>query len=68
MPTLEKRIAGLEQFHGTVERRTIVVQLVSPSRGVVGIRLGDFTMNRLDDESETHFQVRSRQELLNACA
>lgn len=68
MPTLEKRIAGLEQVHGTVERRTIVVQFVSPSRGVVGIRFGDFTMNRLDDESETQFLVRSRQELLHACA
>lgn len=68
MPTLEKRIAGLEQVHGALERRIIMVQLVSPSRGVVRVRYGDFTMNRLDDETETQFLVRSRQELLHACA
>jgi hypothetical protein len=68
MPTLEKRIAGLERVHETVERRTIVVQFVSPSLGVVGLRCGDFTMNRLDDETEVQFLVRSRQELLHACA
>jgi len=66
MPTLEKRIAGLEQVQGAVERRIIEVQLVSPSRGVVGIRFGDFTTNRLDDETEAQFLVRARQELANA--
>ena len=68
MPTLEKRVASLERVHGTLERRTIVVQLVSPARGVVGLRCGDFTMNRLDDETEMQFLVRSRQELLHVSA
>lgn len=63
MSTLEKRIACLEQVHGTVERRTFVVKFVSPSRGLVGLRCGDFTMSRLDDETEVQFLVRSRKEL-----
>ena len=66
MSTLEKRIASLEQVHGTVERRKIVVQFVSPSRGLVGMRCGDFTIDRLDDETEVQFLLRSKQELENA--
>lgn len=66
MPTLEKRIACLEQVHGVVERRTIVVQFVSPTRGLVGLRCGDFTLTRLDEETEVQFLVRSRQELASA--
>ena len=63
MSTLEKRIACLEQVHGTVERRKIVVQFVSPSRGLVGMRCGGFTIERLDDETEVQFLLRSKQEL-----
>lgn len=66
MRTLEQRIASLEQVHGTVERRKIVVQFVSPSRGLVGMRCGDFTIDRLDDETEVQFLVRSRRELAHA--
>lgn len=66
MSTLEKRIACLEQVHGPVERRTIVVQFVSPSRGLVGMRCGGFTIDRLDDETEVQFLLRSKQELENA--
>ena len=65
MSTLEKRIASLEQVHGTVERRKIVVQFVSPSRGLVGMRCGDFTVSRRDDETEVQFLLRSKQELEN---
>lgn len=63
MPTLERRVACLEQVHGAGEGPTIVVRFVSPSLGLVGLRCGDLTLTRLEGETETQFLLRSRQEL-----
>lgn len=63
MSALEKRIERLEQVNGTVKSPTSVVQFVSPSRGLVGLRCGDFTVNRRDDETEVQFLLRSKREL-----
>ena len=65
MSTLEKRVACLEQGNGAVPTVVSVVRFVCPTRGLVGLRCGDFTMSRLDDETEVHFLVRAREELLN---
>ena len=63
MSALEKRIERLEQVHGAVKSPTSVVQFVSPTLGLVGLRCGDFAIDRLDDETEVQFLVRSRREL-----
>jgi hypothetical protein len=68
MPALEKRITSLERIQGTVVLPRIVVKFVSPTRGLVGMRCGTFTMNRLEHETEVQFLVRARQELLHAGA
>ncbi|MDI3511747.1 MAG: hypothetical protein PWQ61_2512 [Betaproteobacteria bacterium] len=63
MSALEKRIERLEQVHGTVKSLTSMVEFVCPSRGLVGLRYGDFTMSRRDDETEVQFLLRSKREL-----
>ena len=65
MSKLEARVARLEQVHGAVESRTIMVEFVSPSRGVVGLRYSDFAISRFEQETEEQFLHRSQQELEN---
>ena len=68
MPALEKRVACLEKLRAPMQPRTTVVQFVSPTRGLVGLRCGDLTMDRLDHETEVQFLLRAKKELSHADA
>lgn len=63
MSALEKRIERLEQAYGTVKSLPSMVEFICPSRGLVGVRCGDFTMSRRDDETEVQFLLRSKRAL-----